>query len=219
MRRTVAGSLAVLAIGLSACGGSSVAAAHNQRPTTTTTTQPVATTTTVPPTTITVPPTTTTAPAPTTTTTAAPTGYVSLDGAESYLNTVSSQYQSDTLNFTYSNSNGDYEATTDDGVCTFTLTNSLGESSSLVDGITISCGPPSTSSAFTHAEALESATFLVGAATQFAGQAAGDWVAQKTTAASDAGTGVNAQQAFGPMTVGLVFGGGALQENFDAAGN
>lgn len=68
MRRRVAGCLAVLAIGLCACGGSSVAAAHKQRPTTTTT-QPVQTTVIVsPPTTTTVPPTTTTTAAPPSTT-------------------------------------------------------------------------------------------------------------------------------------------------------
>ena len=218
MRRRVARCLATLAIGLCACSGRSVAAAHKQPRTTTTTASPALTTTTVPPTTTTVPPTTTTAPAPTTTTTAAPTGYVSLDGAESYLNSVSSQYQSDALSFAYSQSNGDYEATTDDGVCMFSLTNSLGESSSLIDGISISCGPPSTASSITPSEAAESGVILDGAASQFAGASAGAWVQQKVTAASDAGTGVNAQQAFGPMTVGLDFGAGQLLENFNAAG-
>ena len=85
---------------------------------------------------------------------------------------VSASYQEDPPQFSDSRSAGASVATTADGICTFTLTNTLGERASLVDAIAVSCGSPNRASVLTQSESLEEAAYLDGIVKQFAGPAA-----------------------------------------------
>ena len=136
-------------------------------------------------------------------TTAVAAGYFNKAQVEGYLSSVAESRQGGALNW----SGG--QATTDDGVCTFTLTNSEGESSSLVDSIAVSCGPPSTSSSLSQSDAQESEAFLFGIVQDVAGSAASSWLTQET---ADASSGVVANKEFGPVSVGINYGDGQLGE-------
>ncbi len=137
---------------------------------------------------------------------------------EAYVGHVSASYQTDPPQFSYDKTVGGAVATTADGVCTFTLSNTLGESASLVDAIAISCGSPNKSAALTQADSVEAAAYLDGIVQQFAGSSAVNWVNQQATGGATHGSAVAAHQSFGPVAIGVEFGEGELFEKLESTG-
>ena len=161
----------------------------------------LATTTTAPP-----PTSTTTAPPPTSTTTAvAASGYFNVAQVEGYLSSVAESSQGDALDWS-----GD-QASTDDGVCTFTLTNSEGESASLADSIAISCGPPSISDTLSKADVDEATPYLLGIVQDICGTIASSWLTQEISDVGD-GSGLVADKLFGSVAIDVNYGDGQLSE-------
>ncbi len=213
MGRIRAGLVATaVAVAVAACSGGNPQSASGHHPATTATTR--ATTTNTPGTATTtrassVPPTTTAAPG---------TGFFDEGQVEAYVGHVSASYQEDPPQFSDSRSAGASVATTADGICTFTLTNTLGERASLVDAIAVSCGSPNRASVLTQSESLEEAAYLDGIVKQFAGPAALNWVNQEAESGAAHGSAAAARQSFGPVTVGIEFGDGALFEKLETTG-
>jgi len=158
------------------------------------------TTTTSPPV-----PSTTSPPASTTTTTDQAAGYFNVADVEGYLNGIAVTQQGDEMTW----SSG--EASTDDGVCTFTLTNSEGESASLADSIVVSCGPPSISDTLSEADVHEATPYLIGIVNDIGGQPATSWLMQQISSAGS-GSGLVAEKLFGSVAVDVNFGDGQLSE-------
>jgi hypothetical protein len=197
-------------VAMAACSGGNQSSAPSDHPRPVTT-QPTATTvvgsTTTRP--------ATSAPPPTT---AAGAGFFDESQVEDYVGHVSASYQGDPPPFSFNKSIGGVVATTADGVCTFTLTNTLGESASLVDAIAISCGSPNRSSALTQSDSVEAAAYLDGIVQQFAGPSAVNWVNQQATGGATHGSAVAAHQSFGKVTIGVEFGEGELFEKLETTG-
>jgi hypothetical protein len=148
--------------------------------------------------------TTTTSLPPPPPTTAVTTGYFSREQVESYLSGLADLTQGNILDW----SNG--QATTDDGVCSFILTNSEGESQGLVDSVAISCGPPGISDSFTKSDVDEATGYLLGIVQQISGSTATKWLTQQVANAGSGG--ISADKEFGPVAVELNFGANQLSE-------
>ena len=202
-------AITAVSVAVAACSGGSPQSAGDH---------PSATTTRV--TTTTTPGTATTLPSsiPPTTTAAFGTGFFNERQVEAYVGHVSASYQADPLQFSDSKSVGGDVATTADGICTFTLTNTLEEPASLVDAIAVSCGSPSKATVLTQSESTEEAAYLDGIVKQFAGPAALNWVNQQAESGAEHGSAAAARQSFGPITVGIEFGDGALFEKLETTG-
>ena len=142
--------------------------------------------------------TTTTTPTPTPTPTN-PTPYFDRQGTEALLDQVATTYQGGSLIWRYSSSNADFEATTDDDFCEFSVVNSDGEPRSKADGITISCGLPLNVSSVTKQMGSEAAATSARCSRRMLGRPQVSWLHGEAERAANGA-------AFGAARIRFSFG-------------
>lgn len=99
-------------------------------------------------------------------------GYFDLSAVKTYTSQVAATYQDNGFSWTYSKSQGDWEANTTGDFCMLSMTNSQqgGETSAQVDNIDMSCGLPLATSSVTRNESDEATALFLGVTTKFARQ-------------------------------------------------